>query len=443
MNPKLKAALDRLREKNSQVNKLLDSIGDAEMTTEQKSQLDTLEKGMADDEAEVADFKSRADLREKANARNAYLNDPVNRPAFDAKGENADDVTREVSRTLGRDFAESAEYKEWLGRVAPSGRVAEKQLIQSPAVSFKGLNDLRERALVTGSSPTSGGAMLRPERLPGYVDAAPFRLLTVRELMTVIETTSDAVEYVQVTGYTNNAAPVAEAISAGEISAVAPVVTPVQAGLKPESGLSTRVVKDTIKTIAHWIPATTRALMDAPQLEGLINAFLLYGLKEKSENLMVTGDGTGENFTGILNTPGIQAQAYDTDMLATLRKARTKIRLNARVTPTAYLMNPLDWEKIDLSKDLQGRYYFGGPTELGNPRVWGLPVVENEAVPEGMAVVAAWNYGVLYDRMQGTLAVSNQHADFFIRNLIAILAEIREGFGIQYTKAFCSIDLTP
>ena len=91
---------------------------------------------------------------------------------------------------------------------------------------------------------------------------------------------------------------------------------------------------------------------------------------------MLTGDGSGENFTGILNTSGIQTQSYDTDLLTTLRRARTKVRVTGRATPTAYVLHPNDWEDIDLLQDNEGRYFFGGRSVLGMPRLWGLPVVE-------------------------------------------------------------------
>jgi len=35
--------------------------------------------------------------------------------------------------------------------------------------------------------------------------------------------------------------------------------------------------------------------------------------------------------------------------------------------------------------------------------------------------------------------VSDQHADFFIRYLLAILAEMRAAFGVLDPQAFCSV----
>ena len=110
---------------------------------------------------------------------------------------------------------------------------------------------------------------------------------------------------------------------------------------------------------------------------------------------------------------------------------------------TAYVLHPTDWETLDLTQDAEDRYYFGGPMVMGTPRVWGLPVVESEAIAQGVAIVADWRFAVLWDRMQASISVSNSHSDFFIRNLVAILAELRAAFGVIRPKAFVSIDLTP
>ena len=71
----------------------------------------------------------------------------------------------------------------------------------------------------------------------------------------------------------------------------------------------------------------------------------------------------------------------------------------------------------------------------------GHPRVESEAVPVGTAITAAFDRGIIWDREQATVAVSDSHADFFIRNLVAILAELRLAFGIFRPSAFCIIDL--
>jgi hypothetical protein len=44
--------------------------------------------------------------------------------------------------------------------------------------------------------------------------------------------------------------------------------------------------------------------------------------------------------------------------------------------------------------------------------------------------------------MRVSISVSNQHSDFFIRNLVAILAEMRAAFGVLRPAAFVETDLT-
>lgn len=39
--------------------------------------------------------------------------------------------------------------------------------------------------------------------------------------------------------------------------------------------------------------------------------------------------------------------------------------------------------------------------------------------------------------------MTDSHLDFFVRNLVAILAEMRAAFGVVQPNAFVEIDLTP
>ena len=86
-----------------------------------------------------------------------------------------------------------------------------------------------------------------------------------------------------------------------------------------------------VKTIAEWVPATKRALADVAALEGLINDELRADVAEAEEGQILSGDGTGENFTGITAWSGIQTQAFATDLLTSIRKGITKCRTVGRV----------------------------------------------------------------------------------------------------------------
>jgi hypothetical protein len=49
---------------------------------------------------------------------------------------------------------------------------------------------------------------------------------------------------------------------------------------------------------------------------------------------------------------------------------------------------------------------------------------------------------VVWDREAASISVSNSHANFFIRNLVALLAEMRAAGGLLKADAICRIDLT-
>jgi HK97 family phage major capsid protein len=324
--------------------------------------------------------------------------------------------------SVGKLFVDSPEFKALMGQ-APNGKFGEKQRVASSPVGYK--------ALVTGASDTSAGAFVQNDWLGLQVDV-PRRQLTMRDLVTTLTTNSDTVEYARITGFTNNAAPVAEATAATGTS-----------GTKPESGFTTDRVTAVVKTIANWMPVTKRALSDAGQVRLLIDAFLMANLEEALDTQMIAGDGTGENFVGLANTSGLQTQAWDTNIFRTLRKAKTKVKLIGRRTPTAYLLNPLDMETADLEQDLEGRYYLGGPTGgSDNAPLWRLPVIESEATPQGVGYVGDWRWAVLWDREESSVTATDSHENYFVRNLVAILAEMRAAFGILQPSAFVKIDLT-
>ncbi len=316
------------------------------------------------------------------------------------------DVAR---KTIADQFLGSAQYKQFLSKF-PSGQIPDRASLNMDPVAFK--------TLLTGASATSAGAMVWSDR-SGITDFGTFqRPLTFRDVITVGTTDSDTVDYARITGFTNAAAPVAEA-------------TNVSTGTKPESAITLAKVTATVKTIAHWIPATRRSLADAGQLRTLIDNFLRYGLEEELEDQMLTGDGTGENLPGITGVSGIQTHAKGADsLLDAYRKAKTKVRLGGRASANAYLLHPNDWQEVDLLQNGDGNYYFGGPMNQGQPRLWGLPVVESEGVPEGTAYVADFKTCVLWDREQAAITMSDSHSDFFIKNLVAVLAEMRAAFGV-------------
>ena len=183
---------------------------------------------------------------------------------------------------------------------------------------------------------------------------------------------------------------------------------------------------------------------DAGQIRTLIDVFLREGLVEKLDSQMLVGDGSGENFRGILNTVGIgTVGSAGTDIDAVVDAIRT-VR-NARIgRPNGLVIHPNDWYSTGflLAKDgVNGGYLIGDPRASVDQlqMLWGLKVVVTDAITENTALVGDFRYAALWEREGVNVMVADQHADFFIRNLLAILAEMRAAFGVLAPKAFCSI----
>lgn len=333
-------------------------------------------------------------------------------------------------------FVQSEQYKALLSST-PNGRFAEKTRVNmSPVEIPGGMKDL----FYSGDRNNSAGFLVEDDRR-GLL--APFyeRPLSVRALFASGSTNSDTIDYVRMTSVTNGAAVVPEARSADPVGGA---VTSVLAGVKPQSTFEFERDSTTVKTIAHWIPITKRALSDAAQIQTMIDSFLRYGLEEAFEDELLTGSGTGEHFLGLYNTPGIQTQSAPgtgEDNFDVLKKARTKVQIGGRANPTGYVMNPLDWQDIELMRDANGNFYGSGPFSNTGSTLWGLPVITSEAVTPGTAWVADWGWGVIYDREQASVQATDSHADFFVRNLVAILAEFRAAMAILRPAAFVKVTL--
>jgi HK97 family phage major capsid protein len=345
-------------------------------------------------------------------------------------------------KTLGEMFIGSDVYGDFKNKYV-RGTVIPNQVkgIQSGAFQID------EKTLVTGASSTSGGAYVMNDHYAPTTDLIGERELTIVDLVTRGTTQSDTVDYVRVTGKTNNAATVAEATTAaaGAISGASPGPYTVAAasGVKPESALALELVSTTVKTIAHWIPITKRAAADAGQVRTLIDNFLLYGLNEELEDQVLNGGGTGEDLTGILQSSPQTVGSAGTDIDAIVA-AIAAVRVTGRRRPTGLVIHPNDWYSTGflLAKNgVDGGYLIGDPRASVDQlnQLWGLRVVVSEAMTENTALVGDFRQAVLWQRESASILVSDQHADFFTRNLLAILAECRYAFGVLDPQAFCTV----
>lgn len=349
------------------------------------------------------------------------------------------------AKSLGEMFTESDEFKALIesGQTnMPKAWTLETQDLTS---YVGGRKDVFTANVGTGPITKFG----RTQRDP--VVPRGMRTARVRDLFPVASTDANLIEYFKVIGFganaldhTSGARPVRERAAADGTSAPAGNTTTDVFGLKPQSKLKFESASAPVRTIAHYEVAHRNVLADEPQLRATIDNELLYGLRLEEDKQILQGDGTGENLLGLLNQPAIQAytQANNagtpTETKAdALRRAATKAVL-AYYPPSGYVLHPYDWEDIELTKTTQGNYVMVTNVAVGaQTQAWRQPVVETPAIPENTFLTGAWGLGAqLYDRQQANIRIADQHADFFIRNAVAILAEQRLALAVKRPESF-------
>lgn len=270
------------------------------------------------------------------------------------------------------------------------------------------------KAAVT-SAGSSAGSLIWSDREDEIVEL-PRRRMTIRQLISVGSTSSNAIDYVKQLARTNNAAVVSEGAQ------------------KPESNYTFEPATANVRTIAHWVHVSRQALDDARQLETLLRSEMRYGLEYAEELEILKGDGTGEHLPGLVT----EATAYSAPialsgetMIDTLRLAMLQVALAEYVADGAVL-HPSDWARIELMKDGENRYLWANPRGMATPSLWGKPIVETQAMDEDEFLVGSFKMAAtLYDRMEPEVLISSEDRDNFIKNMLTMRAEERVALEVK------------
>lgn len=225
-----------------------------------------------------------------------------------------------------------------------------------------------------------------------------------------------------------------------------------EAGKKPGFKLGTPTWQtDALGEIAGHFTISDDMAEDAPFVVSEINSEGLYALGLAEETDLLFGDGAGKRLKGILQRDGVQTLAAKdkADNLEALYKAGTMARLGSGRPADGIVVNPLDYEKIRLSKDGNGQYFAGGPFAgqygqggiMQEPAIWAKRTVISEAVPEGTAIVGAWSSGKVFRKGGVRVESTNSHADDFTHDRITIRLRTRLGLQVKRPAGFVKVTL--
>jgi HK97 family phage major capsid protein len=310
--------------------------------------------------------------------------------------------------TAGREVTESDAFKAYL------------------AGGAQGQFKMEPQAAITSAAGSAGG-LIWSERESGIV-GMPRRQLLLRSLLNVVPTGSNAVDYSKQVTRTNAAAPTAEGVAL------------------PESTYGWEQAQASVKKIGHHVNVSEEAMKDSAQLAGEIDGELSYGTDLAEEGQILSGDGTGQNLSGLLTEATTFAAAVglpNTDRIERLRLGMLQVVL-ADYGPDGIVLNPADWAFIELMRETAtGAFLFGVPGTAAAPALWRLPVVESNSMTAGEWLVGSmFMAATLYDRQQNEVLLSTEHDSNFVTGMVTVKSTKRVALAIKRPASLVTGDFT-
>jgi len=268
---------------------------------------------------------------------------------------------------------------------------------------------------------------LVPSDRLGGIATTPNRVLTIRDILPSSSTSSNLVEFTREDAFTNAAAPTVS----GSPEAYENVT-------KPESAITFTLVNVPVVTVAHFIPASKQVLSDSASLSSHINGRLMYGLKLKEEQQLLTGTGANHQLNGLITqaTSYVPTSPQLTNEIDIIRHCQ-KQAFVAEYQPNFLVLNPSDWYDIEIRKvgSSDDRYVVGNPNNMMSHNLWGLNVVVTNSVSAGTFLMGSSAAAEIKDRESASVEMSQHDGNNFTKNMVTILAEERLALLLYRTEA--------
>jgi hypothetical protein len=414
MKTELKELRGKIEEKRKSLQTVFDEAGpDRDMGAVKSLEGDSTAKvesiGKINDEIgeltkQAEPFEKEETTLTKAARAAAELAEVEDHPGHDTKGRQergrgAEGEEHAHVKSIGEIFIESEAGHSKKGKTVEMDEVGLKTLFQTSA-GWEPFN------------PRTGRLAEMPVRPPQVADAIPNGT-----------TQNAAIVYMQETVFTNNAAPTKEG------------------GAYAESALKVEQKTIPVKKIATFIPVTDEQLEDVPQAQGYVENRLPLMLKQTLDTQILAGAGAEAELLGFLNQAGLLVQAKgEGNAPDALFKAMTKIRVEGQAIASAVMISPLDWQNVRLEKTKDGIYIWGPPSQVGPEQVFGVNVIQAQALTAGTALVGDFvTHSELVIRKGIELKVSDSHEDYFVKGKQAIRADIRVALCVYRVSAFCEV----
>ena len=387
--------------------------------------------------AKVAYEAAATEARTAEDAYKAVLEIMGTEAPQGSKVRSPQNESHEAVASIGETFATSDVFRDVSARIpeTPGSKLA-----IGTTESVQVATREQARAILRGPQGaifSTPDEVVAPDQKPGIRPLPLLPPLTVLDLITMATTDSTSVKWVRENVFTNSAAEVAESVEDTEVT-------------KAESALTLEPVTFDVTTIAHWIPASKQSLRDVAGVKSLIDAKLEWGLRRRLARQVINGDGIGANLRGICNTPNIghvdRSGSDAESLIEDIYDGVVTIGDAYGETPNVCFVGRADYKTLRFARDNSGfeagtgGYIFGSPRGGINPiEVENCLVLPNFDQPAGMSIMGIWREFAVWMHEGITIGMSDSHADYYVKNLVAILAEFSAAAGAMETVAFCEI----
>lgn len=358
--------------------------------------------------AEITDLNSRIERAEKAAAFEAeFASIPADVVDAPVKGDR-----KVAAKSLGEHVLKSApEFKS----------ARHNNVVAFAAPEFKAAGDL---------TTVNGRSYVDQDSTAYGLDR---RIPTVADLLTPGSLSGNTLAYTTIVGVEGAPGVTAEGAQKPKVT-----YTPIQ-------------VLEGLSKIAGLTDVSDEMIEDEEYVVTLINNELVADLVLVEEDQLLNGNGINGNVKGLLNRSGIQVEvsANTDDNAPAIHRAKRKVHTASNRRADAIVINPVDYENEKLRKDANGQFLGGGmfsgaygTSYLDEPAMWGLRVIQTNAIAEGTALVGSFASATLLRKGGIKVDRSSENKNNFELNTVTFRAEERVGLKVVKPHAFVKITLS-
>ena len=197
------------------------------------------------------------------------------------------------------------------------------------------------------------------------------------------------------------------------------------------------------ETIAGWVKIAKQKLADSADLEARLRSRGIYSVMAALEGQVLSGDGLGNNLTGLLSTSGIGSQTYTAgDLIPDQLLRGAGVVMASGGMPNVAALSITDLISLFTLKATGGSEEYLAASALALLGQLGITIVWAPLLAAGTAVVADTRLaGRIIVREGAHVVISDADSDDLVRNRVTVLSEGRFGFEVTQPSAVCEVDL--